>query len=312
MYYIAEFFDMKIVTNVPVDQNMQEDIHYLTTKKPIEFYRAILRPEDTERIPWHWHPALQIALVLAGQLTYYVDNEVLKLKKGDGILINVNRIHRYGPTGSEPVRLIHVMLLPEFLAGTGSNAFTKYVEPFLLDEGRHCLVFRQAVDWQQEILELFYQAFQVEAAEIKEPGYEMEVHELMSAMWRRIIKNMEAFPALSVSRSKLVSQVRIKQMLTYIDENYSEKITLDDIAGAACISKREALRCFKENMRKTPFAYLMEFRIGQAKNELVQGNRPIMDVALSCGFESASYFNRVFRRYTGMTPMQYRKHEATR
>ena len=66
--------------------------------------------------------------------------------------------------------------------------------------------------------------------------------------------------------------------------------------------------CFRENMWKTPILYLTEFRIEKAKQELLTGDKAIVDIAFSCGFESASYFNRVFRKQTGMTPMEYRKH----
>ena len=60
-------------------------------------------------------------------------------------------------------------------------------------------------------------------------------------------------------------------------------------------------------MRKTPFHYLLEFRVNQAKNLLVSGDEAVVEIALACGFESASYFNRVFRRCVGMTPSEFRR-----
>jgi AraC-like DNA-binding protein len=284
-----------------------QDLRYLNQEKPIEFYVSTMQEKDLWRMPWHWHPVLQITMVEEGSLIFYVGDNQFQLEAGDGMVVNINQMHRYDAGESGLAKVIQVLFLPEFIATPESRPFHNYVEPFLQNESLPCLVLYHTVDWHQEILQLFHRGFSVELNGEKEPCHEMKVHEYFSAMWRRIFANLGGFSEKEVSKSKLVSQVRVKQMLAYIDKNYKEKITLDDIAGAACISRREALRCFQENLYKTPFAYLMEFRIGKAKNALVLEDGPVVNIALSCGFESASYFNRVFRRYTGMTPREYRK-----
>ena len=299
---------MRTVENILVDSQLLEDIHYINLEKPVAFYHAWLKPGEENKIPWHWHPAMQISRLKEGEGRFFVGDMKFKLKAGDGIIVNVNQLHRYSPEPGQQLHLINVLFLPEFVAPAGSLAYKKYVEPILREESRPCLVLRQEIDWQREILDLYEEAFALEEKGSHYPGYELEIHELCSRFWRGLILHYNEFPAWEANSHKITSQVRMKQMLTFITENYWEKITLEDIAASACISKREALRCFRENMWKTPILYLTELRIEKAKQELLTGDKPIVDIAFSCGFESASYFNRVFRKQTGMTPMEYRKH----
>ena len=143
----------------------------------------------------------------------------------------------------------------------------------------------------------------LEAANIP---YEMEIHELYSHIWRCIIEHADEIERCNVSKSKAVAQVRVRQMIDYIEQNFGNKITLDDMAAAACISKREVSRCFKENMGRTPFEYLIEYRIAKGKIKLLTTDDTVLEVALQCGFESASYFTRMFKRYEGISPLEFR------
>ena len=298
---------MRTVESIHVDNQLLEDIHYINPEKPVAFYHSLLNPDEENKIPWHWHPALQLGRLKEGEGRFFVGDMQFKLKEGDGILININQLHRYSPEANQPLHLINVLFLLEFVAPPASLAYKKYVEPMLREESRPCFVLRQEIDWQKELLDLYERAFQLEESEPHATGYELEVHEMCSRFWRGILTHLEQFPRWEANSHKITSQVRMKQMLTFIAENYSEKIALDDIAASACISTREALRCVRENMWKTPILYLTEYRIEKAKQELLAGDKTIVDIAFSCGFDSASYFNRVFRKHAGMTPMEYRK-----
>ncbi|MGL6198127.1 MAG: helix-turn-helix transcriptional regulator [Lachnospiraceae bacterium] len=95
-------------------------------------------------------------------------------------------------------------------------------------------------------------------------------------------------------------------MTQYIEQHYPEKITLQDIANSADISKSEALRCFKNGVQAAPFVYLNRYRLHIAKSLLTGTTRPITDIAESVGFDSVSYFDRMFKRTFGMTPRAMR------
>lgn len=106
-----------------------------------------------------------------------------------------------------------------------------------------------------------------------------------------------------------IRQERLVQMLAFIHHNYPKKLSLEEIAGVASVGKREALRCFRSCMQKTPFEYLMEYRIEMSKKLLKDSEETVMEIAMATGFSSAAYYGKVFREACKMTPKEYRQKE---
>ena len=102
---------------------------------------------------------------------------------------------------------------------------------------------------------------------------------------------------------------RMKYMLTFIHKNYSEDISLGDIAKEAFIGEREALRCFARTIGTSPIEYLQKYRIYTAAELLRKSELPVTEICLQAGFNSPSYFSKIFCRMLGMTPREYRKNK---
>lgn len=302
-----------------IDARLLESLNYITSETPFAFSARPLYKESSIGRTWHWHPALQMSKIACGKVRYQVRDLSFVLEEGDVILININQLHRYGleKSGENSIfspkndfaKVINVVYLPEFIAAPESLTFKKYISPLIVDETRPCIVFKREIPWHREIIDLFNKAVEIE--EKSHMGddnipYEMEIHELYSHIWRCIIEHADEIERCNVSKSKAVAQVRVRQMIDYIEQNFGNKITLDDMAAAACISKREVSRCFKENMGRTPFEYLIEYRIAKGKIKLLTTDDTVLEVALQCGFESASYFTRMFKRYEGISPLEFR------
>ncbi len=98
----------------------------------------------------------------------------------------------------------------------------------------------------------------------------------------------------------------IKTVLTYIRENYREKICISDLAGLINRNEQYFCRFFKKVIGSTPMAYVNEYRIKQARRLLEETDLSVMDICLECGFNNLGNFLREFRRRTGTTPLQYR------
>lgn len=96
-------------------------------------------------------------------------------------------------------------------------------------------------------------------------------------------------------------------MLAFIHRNYAEKITLEQIASSAMISKRECLRCFQTAIGKPPVAYLLEYRIQKAEQLLRATGLSVTEIAMQTGFSGSAYFAKMFRELRGISPGQYRK-----
>lgn len=95
--------------------------------------------------------------------------------------------------------------------------------------------------------------------------------------------------------------------VNYIKNNYSEKISLDDVAGKSNVSVSYMHKLFKKTFNKTPLEYLTEIRIQKAKYLLIATNMKISDISEKTGFESSTNFYITFKAKVGMSPSSFRK-----
>ncbi len=107
------------------------------------------------------------------------------------------------------------------------------------------------------------------------------------------------------SNMYLVKQVMLAKY--YLDRSFANKIELDDVCRAACISKFHLLRSFKKIYGQTPNQYLMALRISKAKELLQHNTTSIADACYAVGFDSTTSFAGLFKKITGQSPAAYKK-----
>ena len=98
----------------------------------------------------------------------------------------------------------------------------------------------------------------------------------------------------------------IRQIRAYIDHNYTNELTLQQLADHFHVSTYYLAHCFKHSYGYAPIQYVMRRRIGEAQTLLIDTSRSITDIALQVGYNSSSYFNKAFHKVTGLSPKQYR------
>ncbi|MCX7707790.1 MAG: ATP-binding protein, partial [Anaerolineae bacterium] len=103
------------------------------------------------------------------------------------------------------------------------------------------------------------------------------------------------------------AQRLVRQAMAYIQENYAEPLSREQIAAHVGLSDDYLTSCFRKELGLTPMAYLNRYRIQQARQLLKNTHKSITEIALDVGFSSSSYFSRIFRRETGMSPEAYRR-----
>lgn len=99
---------------------------------------------------------------------------------------------------------------------------------------------------------------------------------------------------------------RIDKIISFINNNYTRNLKLNEIAGMASMNSSAFCRYFKENTGKTLLQYVMEMRVGYACKLLALGEMDISQIAVECGFDSITHFNRTFKQLVNLTPTQYR------
>src|SRR5690606_37954482 len=98
----------------------------------------------------------------------------------------------------------------------------------------------------------------------------------------------------------------VREIQEYIEENYSERITVDDLAQRAAISRRSFERRFKQATNNTLVEYLQRVKIEAAKRSFESSRKNITEVMYDVGYSDSKAFRNVFKKITGLTPIEYR------
>ncbi|NLL78801.1 MAG: AraC family transcriptional regulator [Clostridiales bacterium] len=258
-----------------------------------------------ERIPWHWHEELEFVVVMEGTAEFSVGTDIFLLKEGEGIFINADTLHHVVPQGEKRTYMFSILLSPGILgAGRSVLLSSKYVSPYIAESGVRYEILRAKTAAEQEVLGLLREIYR--AYTEKEFGYEYVLHNLICEVWLYMIREKWG-PAGRKNRERSIGEERIYRALHFIQENYDKPLSLAEICQALNISKTECCRCFKQNLRMTPFEYLMTYRVNMAAGQLESSGDTIAEIAARTGFGSDSYFCKQFKRYMGCTPMEYRR-----
>ena len=281
-----------------IRNNQMEEVEGLHNEYPYAFHHVDM---SKTLVPWHWHEALEIGLVLEGSMKVHTPNQTQVFQKGEGFFINSNVLASMENIGScvQDSHLFH----PVFLSGHFKSVFeTKYLNPVIQNRNLELICLRGETEHQRKILGKLRQLSQLQAR----PDVEFETRNLLSEIWLLILEEIKNADS-SIFRIPPKNQDRILTMMAFIQENFAEKLTLEEIADSAAVSTRECLRCFRAAIHQSPMEYLIEYRVQMAKKLLDTTDLSITDIALRCGFNSNSYFTKLFHRSCGKTPNAYRK-----
>lgn len=287
-----------------LNENLEEDV-----ERPVEGFPHMLCCEEMELrpggfAPWHWHADVEFLWVMQGGVRLDTSSHSYMIHTGEGAFINSNMLHYKESLPGTPPIVLNQLFDVQLLAGGYKNVYEKkYVAPVIECRELEALILRPSVSNQRRILELFRHSY--DAAEQREYGYEFTVRNDLSSAWCLLCR--EAEPVIRAKKTvSSPGEERIKKMMLYIRDHYSEKISLEQIALAANISERECLRCFRDMLNTSPFGYLMDYRIRRAAGLLRETDRTITDIAFDCGFFGTSYFGKIFKKSMDCTPSQYR------
>jgi len=113
---------------------------------------------------------------------------------------------------------------------------------------------------------------------------------------------------LSISNSFTIGiSISIKKALEFIDHNYMNKMTLDDVANYVYLNSSYLSQLFKKEMGISFGEYLESIRLKHAKELIKNSNKPMSDIAEEVGFSSQNYFTRVFKKATSLSPAKYKE-----
>ena len=284
-----------------VDETGRELLTYGTEDFPIAFFDDDLTKVS---VPYHWHDELEIVIITEGAVRMRIAGTEFTLKTGDGYFSNSGILH--GETLVTPTGHQHALVFsPGIISQREDLIWKTYVSPVLGNQQIPFLLLKASVPWQREILRLAETAWDQGAYEGKD--YPLLVRSSLSMAFSHIVDHLEDTEIETHYTSAFQrDELRIKKILIHIEKNHGTGITLEELAGSANISTSTCLRLFSTVLGTTPIQYLLTFRLQKAAEELkCRRGRTVSEIAHSCGFSDASYFNRCFRKAYGVTPTEY-------
>lgn len=300
MKFFLGRFGMQIITNQfqkELKQHGNEQFPFLVSYQKLSEY-------ESGSFMWHWHPEIEITYVQKGTMCYKVNHMVYHLKEGDIVFNNSGALHSGTMENQKDCAYIPVTFDSRLIYGFfQSTVNSKYVDPVIQDSMLPAICIDQSEPWHKPFREYLLRIIDLD--EKKPDFYELDITICLQSIWRLLLEHITYEP--QASRENSLEYDRIKKILSYIEENYQNKITLNDIAGHIHLCESECTRLFKRHMNTTLFAFLQEYRIERSL-EFLQTDQPVSAVADKAGFSDPNYYSKVFAKIKGCSPREYRKH----
>ncbi len=237
----------------------------------------------------HTHPYYHLFYLSNGEIDFTVNQTKYHLVSGDCIIVPRGSNHSFennGTTADEHIEVKFSLKGP--LANSEDYKQTLFAEKNLLVG---LLLKRLAREYEE--LE--------SAADDSARSYLMSVLNVMTEDKRR--RRFRAFKYLDADKYSLLSQ----EIVHYLEEHFSENISLDSLAEALGYNKSYLCVAYKKDTGSTILDSLNIIRIKHAAELIAYSDHDIAYVADACGFSSVNYFNNVFNKYVGTTPGQVRR-----
>lgn len=279
-----------------------ENIVHRTGLRHFSLHHTIVPLEDKSALYLHCHPEAELFYMEQGDVRFFIESQKLVLHQGDGLFIPPDLIHHAEHEPGTECKFYAIVFSTDMLEESLPPYCKEYFDA-LRTQKLNCIYPITDTDFNRSLRALLPQIFQYFEQDIK--TCELTLFGLLLCAWQELY-NLH-FSVLNEKASFSPTRAEIQTAMKYIQQNYADAISLSELAAKVGLSDGHFCRSFKNFTGITPFAYLNKIRIIKSCELLSQTNKKITDIAILCGFNNISYFNRVFYRVMGVPPSEYRK-----
>lgn len=260
-------------------------------------------------ITMHWHEEIEIVFIEDGQLNISVDLNEFIASSGDIIFVKPFNLHSFKKVQDKESTLKSMVFnLSMLQSALTDGCLIKYIAPIINNENELPILIKNTDKGYEDIKNTLINLFT--CYNEKYEGYELEIksllYNLFSLLYRyNLIKKTTKKVNLSYDAS-----YKIKNVLNYISENYTNPITIKELAEISNFSEYHFMKFFKKYIGLTAIEYINNYRLVMASKLLIETDKSIMDISLEIGFNSVSYFNKLFKNTYNVTPKEFRKNLA--
>ncbi len=251
----------------------------------------------------HSHISFEITMVDNGSGIYTTREAAYPMEPGDLFIFSSNEYHCITEVGQKGLGLTNLHFEPRYLWGDLNHSFS---------EENLNLCFFHSKSFQNRIPAAQSTDLRRAMEEIRReltgrgPEYPLAVRSQLNLLLIRLVRE---FHYLDPSAPHRVNPRNLQQILTYIDEHFTERLTLEELSALAGMSPNYFSSYFKKLSGIHLWDYISSKRVDLAARMIrdQENEKNMLEIATLTGFNNTANFNKIFKRITGMTPSEYRK-----
>lgn len=296
------------VLQMPTDKEMNAVVEFDNS------FRFMLSQDDLSEynkgfVNWHKQPTIEISVVYEGAVDVYVTKQKRTVTAGNGFFILPGYLHSIrAAQGYETAKYFTLIFHPEILYGFHGSYYEKaFYRPFV-DGNCALFLFHSHEEWTEEIFPKLrwiadhcFERWDSDHRSESSPTLRLKIQHILQEVWAQFAAHISEGDAETSTQHTR----KIFDMISYLHEHYTEKFSLTELAQSVFMSRNECCRYFKQMMNMTITEYLLEYRLSKAAELLETSGLSITEIAEKTGFCDVSYFIKVFRLKTGITPKAY-------
>jgi len=262
-------------------------------------FRLLHNPRLNDLFYWHFHPEYELVYIEGANGTRHVGDHISQYEHSDLVLIGSNIPHLnfdFGIQTEYKKEVLHVSSAFKNKIFTEIPELTEVFELFEKSQQGIAFTGRTKVNIGSRLKKLHVLAPFSQFLEV------LHIFSILAASEEYVL--LHDYPVINKYNQK--QQDRLKNIYAFIDENYQRKIELEEVAALSNLSKEAFCRYFKGATGSVFTSFLNQYRISQAKRLLLKG-RNISETCYDCGYESLSYFNRIFKKIANENPSDFKK-----
>jgi len=284
--------------------NPKEGLIFRSKSEGLEM-EHVIRDYEYSMVSRHFHETYELYYLLEGQRYYFIDRQTYLVKAGDVVLIKPNQIHKTSLAGESYHNRILLQIDGKLVDSLLKVCGMGGIEEIYRDDASILSIPEQE---RQEIKGLLLQ-IQKELEERPRQymvGVRLKLAELLLVLTR--YQRRSGYQQENQT-SQNWKHKKVGEVADYLSSNPETEESLEELAKRFFISKSYLSRIFREVTSFTVNEYKNVSRIKKAQQLLIYSDYSITEISELLGFENLTYFERVFKKYAGVTPNKYRKRE---
>lgn len=292
-----------MMTESSLMPDASEIIQYDTIGIPLYIRTDNLATYPDKRALCHWHEDIEFIHIQKGNMYYRINGSRVLLQENDCIMVNARQMHYGYSFQNQDCAFSCVLFHPQLFSGN-QLLIQKYILPLTCNSNLEFIHFDQQNPLHQDVADSLGQI--VELKKQARSGYEMAIIGIVNLLWSRLVQTAVITAPEPADHSGTDLSLQ-RDMVSYIYQHYTDRITLADIAAAGNVSRSKCCAIFKYFLQQSPIDFLNHYRLKVSCNLLKKQELNVTQVAIACGFNHLSYYSKLFYRNFGCTPSEYRR-----